>query len=88
MRVTYHTVNVAKLRDGRYVGAIKVDGTITVTTLPSRNRNTAALEGFSLKADLSRTAPNGHVFVPHEKYESRNLCKVCNVFKGFHSGTV
>jgi hypothetical protein len=53
-----HTLvmNVVTLRNGRYIGAIRVNGTITATTLPFVNRNTAAREGFSLKSDLMRDA--------------------------------
>lgn len=51
-----YLMNVATLRNGRFVGAIRVNGTITATTMPFANRNTAARAGFSLKSDLMRDA--------------------------------
>jgi hypothetical protein len=62
-----HTVlmNVTTLRNGRFVGVVRVDGIVTATTLPFTSRNTAARVGFSLKSDRMRDERRMTVHCPH-----------------------
>lgn len=64
-------MNVATLKNRRFIGAIRVNGIVTATTLPFSSRNVAARAGFALKSDMMRADHAEQLAVAAESHAQR-----------------